>query len=218
MRKVISAAFVSLDGVMQAPGGPEEDPEGGFEYGGWTASYWDEEFGRGTAENYGRPYDLLLGRKTYEIWAGYWPHVNIDPGSSTFNALMATIANTFNDATKYVATRSERQLQWRNSQWLGQDAVAGVRQLKASDGPDLLTQGSSNLIQSLLAADLIDEVRLLIYPLTLGKGKRLFGEGAIPAAFKLTRSAVSSSGVIVASYERAGAIQTGSFELETPTS
>ncbi len=213
MRKIISAAFVSLDGVMQAPGGPEEDPTGGFEYGGWTAPYWDENFGQGTAENFGRPFDLLLGRKTYEIWAGYWPHVDVDPSASTFNELMAAIANNFNSATKYVATRSEPELTWQNSKWLGDDAVASVRDLKAGDGTDLLIQGSSDFSQSLIAADLIDEYRLLIYPLILGKGKRLFGEGVVPVAFKLTRSVASPSGVIVASYERDGDIKTGSFEL-----
>ena len=211
MRKLVTAAFVSLDGIMQAPGGPEEDPSGGFRYGGWTVPYWDAAFGRGTAENFGRPFDLVLGRKTYDMWAAYWPHVDIDPSSNTFAAGMAEIANTFNTATKYVASRSRLTLAWQNSQWLGSDAAAALRDLKRGEGPDLLTQGSSDFVQTLLAADLIDELRLLIYPVALGTGKRLFGAGTRPGAFRLTRSVASSSGVIVASYERAGDVQTGSF-------
>jgi dihydrofolate reductase len=217
MRNVIAAAFVSLDGVMQAPGGPEEDPTGGFAYGGWTVNYWDDVIGHATAESFGRPFDLLLGRKTYEIFAAHWPYIVVDPSAGAFDADMAVIANTFNSVTKYVASRSQRTLTWQNSQWLGQDATEAVRELKKGDGPDLLTQGSSNFLQSLIAADLIDEYRLLIYPLVLGKGKRLFGEGAQPAAFTLSRSNTSPSGVIIAAYERAGDIQTGSFALETPT-
>ena len=213
MRKLITAAFVTLDGVMQAPGGPDEDPSGGFRYGGWVVPYADPAIGHGTAENSGRPYDLLLGRKTYDIFAAYWPHVDVDPASSSFAAGMAEIANTFNRATKYVASRSRPALAWRNSQWLGEDAVAAVRELKRGDGPDLLTQGSSDFAQTLLAADLIDELRLLIYPVTLGTGKRLFGTGTRPAAFTLTRSVASPSGVLVATYERAGEVRTGSFAL-----
>ena len=211
MRKLVTAAFVSLDGIMQAPGGPEEDPSGGFSYGGWITPYSDPAFPRGTAENFGRPFDLVLGRKTYDIWAPFWPHVDVDPGSSPVAAAVAEIADSFNKATKYVASRSQPELAWQNSQWLGGDAVAGVRELKRGDGPDLLTQGSGDLVQSLLAADLIDELRLLIHPLTLGTGKRLFDKGTQAAAFRLTRSVTSSSGVIIATYERAGDVRTGSF-------
>ena len=211
MRKLVTAAFLSLDGIMQAPGGPEEDPSGGFRYGGWTAPYSDAAFRRGTAENFGRPFDLVLGRKTYDIWAAYWPHVDVDPTSKTFAAGAAEIANSFNQATKYVASRSRSAFAWQNSQWLGSDAAAAVRELKRGDGPDLLTQGSSDFVQSLLAADLIDELRLLIYPVTLGTGKRLFGKGTRPAAFRLTRSVTASTGVIIATYERDGDVRTGSF-------
>ena len=213
MRKLITAAFVTLDGVMQAPGGPDEDPSGGFRYGGWVVPYADPAIGRGTAENSGRPYDLLLGRKTFDIFAAYWPHVDVDPASSSFAAGMAEIADNFNRATKYVASRSRPALAWRNSQWLGEDPVAAVRDLKRGDGPNLLTQGSSDFVQTLLAADLIDELRLLIYPVTLGTGKRLFGTGTRPAAFTLTRSVASPGGVLVATYERAGEVRTGSFAL-----
>ena len=211
MRKLVTAAFVSLDGIMQAPGGPEEDPSGGFRYGGWITPYSDAAFAKGTAENFGRPFDLVLGRKTYDIWAPFWPNVDVDPSSSEFAAAVAEIAQDFNKATKYVASRSRPELAWQNSQWLGSDATAAVRELKRGEGPDLLSQGSSDFVQSLLAADLIDELRLLIYPVTLCTGKRLFGTGTRPAAFSLTRSVASSSGVIVATYERAGDVRTGSF-------
>ena len=216
MRKLVTAAFVSLDGVMQAPGGPEEDPSDDFAYGGWEAPYSDAVVGKGTAENFGRPFDLVLGRKTYDGWAAYWPHVDIDPAASPFSAAMAEIATSFDQATKYVASRSRPALPWQNSQWLGPDAAAAVRALKQGDGPDLLTQGSSDLLQTLLAADLVDELRLLIYPLTLGKGKRLFGGGARPGALRLTRSVTSPSGILLVTYERAGDVRTGSIELDTP--
>ena len=211
MRKLVTAAFVSLDGVMQAPGGPEEDASGGFRYGGWITPYSDPAFAKGTAENFGRPFDLVLGRRTYDIWAGFWPNVDIDPSSNELAAAVAEIAISFNKATKYVASRSRSDFTWQNSQWLGSDAAAAVRELKREEGPELLTQGSGDLVQTLLAADLVDELRLLIYPVTLGTGKRLFGTGTRPAAFRLTRSVASSSGVIVATYERAGDVQTGSF-------
>lgn len=216
MRKLVTTAFVSLDGIMQAPGGPEEDPTSGFRYGGWIVPYADPAFGRGTAENFGRPFDLLLGRKTYDIFAAYWPHVDVDPDSSTFAAAQADIANSFNRATKYVASRSRSAFAWQHSQWLGRDAAAAVRALKQGDGPDLLTQGSGDFAQTLLAADLVDELRLLIFPVLLGTGKRLFGEGTRPAAFRLTRSVTSSSGVIIATYERAGDVRTGSFAPDPP--
>jgi dihydrofolate reductase len=211
MRKLVAPAFVSLDGVMQAPGGPEEDRTDGFRYGGWTVPYPDADLGHGTAENFGRPYDLVLGRRTYDIFAGYWPNVDVDPDESEFAAGMAEIANAFNAATKYVASRARPELAWRNSQWLGPEAVAAVRELKRGEGPDLLTQGSSDFVQTLLAADLVDEIRLLIFPVVLGAGKRLFGTGAQAGAFRLTRSRVSKSGVILATYERDGEVRTGSY-------
>jgi dihydrofolate reductase len=181
MRKIVAGAFVSLDGVMQAPGGPEEDPTGGFEYGGWTATYWDDVIGGAMGDTFSVPFDLLLGRKTYGIFAAHWPHMDVDPATSKFDPFEIEIARMFNRATKYVATHSPSTLPWQNSQSLGSDIVATLRDLKKKNGPTLMVQGSSNLIQILLAHDLIDEFRLLIYPLVLGKGKRLFGEGHVPS-------------------------------------
>ena len=216
MRKIVTGAFISLDGVMQAPGGPEEDPTGGFEYGGWVAARWDDVLGAAMAETFSAPFDLLLGRKTYDIFAAHWPYVETDPTKSAFDKLNSDIAKTFNAITKYVATHSPETLSWQNSRSLGSDVVATLRALKKSDGPILLTQGSTVLIQTLLANDLIDEFRLLIFPIVLGKGKRLFGGGAMPAGFRLTKSATSPSGVLIASYERAGDVTTGSFAMENP--
>ena len=217
MRKLITAAFVSLDGVMQAPGAPEEDPTGGFRFGGWVFPFADPILGRGTAENGGRPYDLLLGRRTYDIFAAYWPYIDTDPNSPTFAAGAAEIAREFNTARKYVASRSRSEFGWENSEWLGSDAAATVRELKRGEGPDLLTQGSGDFVQTLLAADLVDELRLLIFPITLGAGKRLFASGTRPAAFTMTRSVVAPSGVISVTYERAGDVRTGSFPSGPPS-
>lgn len=205
MRKITAATFVSLDGVMQAPGGPEEDPVGGFKFGGWTFHYFDEVGGAAMGELFSKPFALLLGRRTYDIFAAYWPYQN-DP-----------IADAFNPATKYVATHRPDTLTWQNTQSLGPDIVATVRRLKQENGPDLLIQGSGNLIQTLLANGLIDEIRLMIFPLLLGKGKRLFGDAAMPAAFKLVKSQTSSTGVIMATYERAGEIEVGSFVTGEPS-
>ncbi|WP_095201760.1 dihydrofolate reductase family protein [Mesorhizobium carmichaelinearum] len=205
MRKIIAATFVSLDGVMQAPGGPEEDPVGGFEFGGWTFHYFDEVGGAAMEELFSKPFALLLGRRTYDIFAAYWPYQK-DP-----------IADAFNPATKYVATHRPDTLSWQNTQSLGSDIVAALRRLSQEDGPDLLIQGSANLIQTLLANGLIDEIRLMIFPLLLGKGKRLFGDSAMPAAFKLAKSQTSSTGVIIATYERAGEIEVGSFVTGEPS-
>ena len=205
MRKIIAATFVSLDGVMQAPGGPEEDPVGGFKFGGWTFHYFDEVAGTAMEELFSKPFDLLLGRRTYDIFAAYWPYQK-DP-----------IADAFNPATKYVATHRPDTLTWQNTQSLGPDVVARLKELKQEEGPDLLIQGSGNLIQTLLANGLIDEIRLMIFPLLLGKGKRLFGDGAMPAAFKLAKLQASTTGVIMATYERGGEIKTGSFAMERPS-
>ena len=204
MRKIIAATFVSLDGVMQAPGGPEEDPTGGFDFGGWTFHYFDEVAGAAMNELFSKPFALLLGRRTYDIFAAYWPYQK-DP-----------IADALNPATKYVATHRPDTLAWQNTQSLGPDIVATLRRLKQEDGPDLLIQGSANLIQTLLANGLIDDIRLMIFPLLLGKGKRLFGDGSMPAAFRLTRSDASTTGVIMATYERSGDIRTGSFAQDQP--
>jgi dihydrofolate reductase len=207
MRKVVTAAFVSLDGVMQAPGGPPEDPTGGFTLGGWTANYWDAPMERFMEGMFADPFDLLLGRKTYEIFAAHWPFVEGDD----------PVAKSFNAVTKYVATSSTEPLIWNNSVALHGDVAAEIARLKQEDGPTLLTQGSGVLIQTLLAHDLIDEFRLLTFPLVLGPGKRLFGRGAKPGALTLTETAVSTTGVVMSVYERAGAIRTGSFELPHPS-
>jgi dihydrofolate reductase len=217
MRKVTIGAMVSLDGVMQAPGGPDEDPTGGFRFGGWVAPHWDDVLGAALDEAFAQPFDLLLGRRTYDIFAAYWPSVQHDPAAGDFDKGTADIGALFDRITKYVATHEPDTLTWQNSQWLGSDVVATLRELKSTDGPTLLTQGSTELIRTLLAADLVDELRLTIFPLVLGSGKRLFGEGTAPAAFRLTRSAASPSGVLIASYERAGPVTTGSFAMETPT-
>ncbi len=205
MRKITASTFVSLDGVMQAPGGPEEDPVGGFRFGGWVFNYWDEEAGKVIGELFARPFALLLGRRTYDIFAAYWPYQD------------DAIARAFNPATKYVATHRPESLSWQNSRALGPDIVAALRRIRQEDGPDLLIQGSGNLIQTLLAHDLIDEMTVLTFPLLLGAGKRLFEGGAAPRALKLARSAVSGTGVIVATYERGGQIRPGSFVSGQPS-
>lgn len=207
MRRLIAATFLSLDGIMQAPGAAEEDPTNGFGYGGWTVPHWDDAMGEAVGETFAEPFDLLLGRKTYEIFAAHWPYAgNDDP-----------VAIAFNAATKHVAAGPDTPLDWARSERLQGDAASAVAALKQGDGPDLLLQGSSDLIQTLLGADLIDEFRLMIFPLVLGSGKRLFGDGTIPAVFRLERSSVSSTGVLMATYIRAGDVQTGSFALAEPT-
>src|SRR5579859_3080923 len=198
MRKLIVLTFITLDGVMQAPGGPEEDPTGGFTSGGWTVPYFDDFLGQTMTEQMDRPFDLLLGRKTYEIFAAYWPHHN-DEGAG------------LNRATKYVASHAPMELTWERSVLLKGDVVDEVKKLKAQDGPELQVHGSGNFIQTLLKHDLVDELWLKIYPLTLGPGKHLFAEGTIPAAWEMIESKISSNGVIVASYRRAGEVKTGSF-------
>ena len=208
MRKVIASAFVSLDGVMQAPGGPEEDPTGGFKFGGWTAGYFDQVLGEVMGEVFSQPFELLLGRKTYEIFAAHWPYA--EGGSDDF------IAKLFNNAVKYVATSSNAPLAWTNSRAIHAPAT-DVARLKREDGPDLLIQGSSGLIQTLLAHDLIDEIRLLVYPVVLGSGKRFFGNGTKPTQLKLERSRTSSTGVTVNIYTPAGAVKTGSFQSREPS-
>ena len=209
MRKVLASLFLSLDGVMQAPGGPDEDPSGGFELGGWIAPHADETTGAAIGELFSEPFDLLLGRRTYDIFARYWPGLDADSAEPPLPEMTLNIARLFNRATKYVATHSPETLAWENSRGLGTDVPAAVRQLRQEDGPNLLIQGSSQLIQTLLAHGLIDELRLLIFPVLLGRGRRLFGTDAIPAALRLTRSATSGTGVILATYERAGDVPTG---------
>ncbi|MDF9620237.1 dihydrofolate reductase family protein [Pseudomonas entomophila] len=204
MRKLIVAAFITLDGVMQAPGGPEEDTSGGFTYGGWIPPYADEVFGQAMQALFSEPFELLLGRRTYDIFAGYWPHQGQDSADSP-------LADLFNSVPKHVATHHPESIAWHNSHALGQDVTAAVGRLKQQDGAQLLTQGSGELVRQLLAAGLVDELRLLIHPLLLGRGKRLFGDDAQAAAFTLRESAVSPSGVLIAHYVRSGDVRTGSF-------
>lgn len=207
MRKVITAAFISMDGVLQAPGGPAEDPVRGFDHGGWVVPYIDEGFGAEVDDLFHKPFDLLLGRKTYEIFAAHWPFAEGGDDDG--------IAKAFKTATKYVASRQGVDLTWNGSVLL-RDAAADVARLKQEDGPPLVTQGSGDLIQTLLAHDLIDEVRTLIFPVVLGKGKRLFEPGLPPLAFNLTHSTTTQAGVTIARYVRDGTIQTGDFAMEPP--
>ena len=197
MRKVIVLEHISLDGVIQAPGGPDEDTSGGFAYGGWIAPYSDPMLGTAIRRQMNLPFDLLLGRKTYEIWAPYWPD-NADawPGA--------------NAATKYVASNSMTSGEWQPSVFLNGDIAEKVGKIKQEPGPDLHVWGSGHLIQTLIQHDLVDTFWLMIYPITLGVGKRLFADGTIPMAFKVTESKVTPKGVIVVNYERAGAIITSS--------
>jgi dihydrofolate reductase len=198
MRKIIVLSFISLDGVMQAPGGPTEDTSGDFKFGGWTVPYFDEAAGKLMDEQMTKPFDLLLGRKTYDIFAGYWPqHVDAWPQADK--------------AVKYVASHSLEKGSWEKTVILNGDVVEELKKLKASDGPDLQVHGSGNFIQTLLKHDLVDEMWLKIFPLTLGKGKKLFAEGTIPAAFTLIDSQTTPSGVIFTNYKRAGEVKTGSF-------
>lgn len=209
MRRIIVAVFTSLDGVMQAPGGPEEDRAGGFRFGGWTFAYQDDAVSASLGELFTAPYDLLLGRRTYDIFASYWPRFPTAPSAPDYDAGDAAIAKGFNAARKYVLTHRGDDLGWQNSEGLGADPVARLRQLRASDGPMLLVQGSSELIHLLAANDLIDRLQLLIYPVVLGSGKRVFADH--PAQLKLVGSQVGSAGVISARYEPDGAVRTGTF-------
>ena len=208
MRNILVASFISLDGVMQSPGGPKEDPTGGFTFGGWVAPYFDQALGAAMGEIFGRPFDLLLGRKTYDIFAAHWPYVT-DPSDP--------IAGLFNRVTKYVASRSSPKLAWQNSRLLGKDVVASLKTLQGEDGPDLLVQGSSDLLQTLWKNSLVDEFTLLIFPVVLGKGKRVFGDGTAPAGLKLIKAQTYPTGVIVANYRPDGAVKTGDFQLAEPS-
>ena len=195
MRKIIVLSFITLDGVMQAPGGPEEDISGGFKYGGWVTPYFDEASGK-IMEKQLKPSDYLLGRKTFDIFASYWPeHNDFWPG--------------INDGTKYVLSNTMKKSEWKNSVFL--KSADDIKKLKKSEGADLQVHGSGELVQTLLKHDLVDELWLKIFPITLNKGKRLFDEGTIPAAYTLTESTVTQGGVIFANYKRAGKVKTGTM-------
>jgi dihydrofolate reductase len=205
MRKLIVAEFISLDGVIQAPGGPEEDPSDGFRLGGWQVPYNDEAIGRAVLDLFSQPFELLLGRRTYDIWAAYWPRVRADSPSHP-------IAGPFNSVRKHVATHRPDTLNWQNSHALKGDLANAVRALKRQDGAYLLTHGSGDMVRQLLAAGLVDELRLLIYPVLLGRGKRLFGDNAQVSAFSLAHSVTTPSGVLITRYVRSGEVRTGTFD------
>lgn len=198
MRKIIVLTFITLDGVMQAPGGPGEDDSGNFKYGGWTVPYFDDALGKVMTEQMSRPFDLLLGRKTFEIFAAYWPH-HEEEGAG------------INRATKYVASNTLTKHEWNKSVFLKGNVADEIRKLKQQDGPELQVHGSGNFIQTLLKHDLVDEFWLKIFPVTLGTGKRLFGTGTIPGSYTLVEYKSLPSGVIVANFKRAGEVKTGSF-------
>ena len=206
MRRLVVSTFLTLDGVMQAPGGPEEDPTGGFAHGGWSVNYWDDLVGQAMGEAMTPPFDLLLGRRTYEIFAAHWPHATDQPG-----------ADVLNSARKYVASTTLAAVEWQNSTLLEGDVGEAVARLKEEDGPEIQVHGSGNLIQTLLEHDLVDEYRLMIFPVVLGTGKRLFADGAVPCALKLVDAKTSTTGVLIATYERGGEVAYGSFALEEPT-
>ena len=203
MRKLFVNTFLTLDGVMQAPGGPGEDDSGGFTLGGWSVNYWDDKGGQLMDEAMSKPFDLLLGRRTYDIFAAHWPRSTDE-----------TVARPFNAATKYVASRSRPNLEWENSVLIEGDVAEGIAALKETDGPELHVHGSANLVQTLLTHNLVDRYRLWFFPLVIGSGKRLFADGAVPAALKLVDSLVLSTGVMIGTYEPAGEIVTGSLALE----
>jgi dihydrofolate reductase len=202
MRKLIVAEHISLDGVIQAPGGPEEDPSGEFRLGGWTVPYADEAIGQDLRDLFSQPFELLLGRRTYEIWAAYWPRVRAGHA----------IADLFNSVPKHVATHRPDTLEWQNSHALEGDLADAIGALKQQDGANLLTWGSSDMVRQLLAAGLVDELRLMIYPVVLGRGKHLFGNNAKPSAFTLAHSTSTPGGVLLNRYARSAEVRTGTFE------
>jgi dihydrofolate reductase len=203
MRRLIVLSFITLDGVMQAPGGPTEDDSGNFKYGGWSVGYFDDFLGNVMTEQMGNPFDLLLGRKTYDIFAAHWPRVSGDDPAG----------RVINRAKKYVVSRRPVSLDWKVTIPINGDVVEKIKQLKKEDGPEIQVHGSGNLIQTLLKNDLVDEFWLKTFPIALGSGKRLFGEGTMPAGFTLKEGRISPSGVVVSSYARAGEVKLGSFQL-----
>jgi dihydrofolate reductase len=202
MRKLIVAEHISLDGVIQAPGGPEEDPSGGFRFGGWIVPYADDATGQAVQDLFAQSFELLLGRRTYDIWAAYWPHVRAGHA----------IADQFNRVCKHVATHRPDTLNWQNSHALEDDLADAIRTLKQQDGANLLTWGSADMVHQLLAAGLVDELQLMIYPVVLGHGKRLFGDKAQPSTFTLAHSISTRGGVLITRYVRSGEVRTGMFE------
>lgn len=211
MRKIIAFEFISLDGVIQAPGGPEEDTSNGFAFGGWLAPYGDKSLMEALKISYGSPYDLLLGRNTYNIFANYWPGVEeVNQGKSVDESTI-NFAKDFNACVKYVATHSPKTLNWKNSESLGKDIVQRIESIKKSGEKNLLVVGSSHLVHTLLAHNLIDELHLYMAPVILGKGKRLFDETSKPSAFKLTRSVISETGMSLMHYVREGEVKTASI-------
>ncbi|TVR47142.1 MAG: dihydrofolate reductase [Puniceicoccaceae bacterium] len=202
MGKLTVAEFVTLDGVIQAPGGPEEDPSDGFRFGGWIVPYDDDAIDQAVLDLYAQPFELLLGRRTYDIWASYWPKIR--PGHR--------IGDCFNRVRKHVATHRPDTLDWENSHALEGDLPNAVVKLKQQSACNLLTHGSGNMVRQLLAAGLVDELQLMIYPVVLGRGERLFGDNAMPSAFTLVRSTTTAKGVLITRYTRAGEVRTGSFE------
>jgi dihydrofolate reductase len=200
MRRLIVSTFLTLDGVMQAPGGPDEDESSGFGHGGWSVNYWDEQMGEVMGEAMSTPFDLVLGRKTYDIFAAYWPNATEEDG-----------AKPLNDATKYVASRGRPTLRWNESVLIEGDAAEGIAALKTQDGPELQVHGSGDLVQTLLRHNLVDEYRLWVFPVVIGSGKRLFADGTTPAGLRLVESKVSTTGVVIGTYEPAGDIVSGSF-------
>lgn len=201
MRKIIITTFITLDGVLQSPGSPEEDTSNAFKWGGWTAPHGDEKTKEEITKIMSGPFDLLLGRRTYDIFAGYWPSMDDSPTGAKFNSIQ-----------KYVVSTQPLELSWKNSNLITGDVVAALQKLKAQDGPDLLVHGSSELVQTLLANDLADRLHLWTYPVTIGSGKRLFKEGTQPGNWKLQHSTISTTGVVMATYEPAGELQTGTEE------
>ena len=200
MRELLVQTFLTLDGVMQAPGGPEEDDSDGFAFGGWSVTYWDDDLDEAMDEVVSNPFAMVLGRHTYDIMSAFWPNASKEEG-----------ATVFNEATKYVASRSRPTLAWSNSRLIEGDAAEGLAALKAEDGPELQVHGSGNLAQTLIRHNLVDRYRLWIFPLVIGSGKRLFGEGTVPSGFELIEGRTSSSGVFMGTYRSAGEIVTGTF-------
>ncbi len=206
MRKLVVSTFLSLDGVMQGPGGPEEDPSGGFTHGGWSVNYWDDVMGKVMGEAFSQPFELLLGRRTYEIFAAHWPYVTDDPGADKLNSI-----------PKHVASTTLDRVDWNNSTLIAGDVATYVAALKNQDGPEIQVHGSGDLIQTLLKHDLVDEFRAWTFPVLVGAGKRLFGDGTVASGLRLVDTRISGTGVVMATYQRAGDIDYGTFALDEPT-